>query len=83
MQNVVHFRTQMYFDMYCCAGECSAYPNFTVGFVHIDDVISSHILAMEDGRVTGRLVCSNSVAHWSEIVEMLKANYPSYPITDK
>lgn len=64
-------------------GESSAYPNFTVGFVHIDDVISSHILAMEDGRVTGRLVCSNSVAHWSEIVEMLKANYPSYPITDK
>ncbi|RWR85552.1 tetraketide alpha-pyrone reductase 2-like protein [Cinnamomum micranthum f. kanehirae] len=64
-------------------GECSTYPNFTVGFVHIDDVVSSHILAMEDSRVTGRLVCSNSVAHWSEIIEMLKAKYPSYPITNK
>ncbi|KAJ8631052.1 hypothetical protein MRB53_024375 [Persea americana] len=64
-------------------GECSTYPDFTVGFVHIDDVVSSHILAMEDSRVTGRLVCSNSVAHWSEIIEMLNAKYPSYPITTK
>ncbi|XXG65526.1 hypothetical protein AAC387_Pa05g3205 [Persea americana] len=64
-------------------GEASVYPNFTVGFVHIEDVISCHIVAMEDSRVTGRLICSNTVAHWSEIIEMLKAKYPSYPITDK
>lgn len=69
--------------MSCCVGEASVYPNFTVGFVHIEDVISCHIVAMEDSRVTGRLICSNTVAHWSEIIEMLKAKYPSYPITDK
>ncbi|KAG1334801.1 tetraketide alpha-pyrone reductase 2 [Cocos nucifera] len=64
-------------------GERSDYPNMTVGFVHIDDVVLSHILAMEDSRASGRLVCSSSVAHWSEIVEMLRAKYPYYPIPNK
>eukprot|EP00257_Ricinus_communis_P027887 XP_025015301.1 tetraketide alpha-pyrone reductase 2 isoform X2 [Ricinus communis] len=48
------------------------YPNTTVGFVHIDDVVAAHVLAMENSRASGRLVCSSSVAHWSEIIEMLK-----------
>ncbi|KAJ9163352.1 hypothetical protein P3X46_023029 [Hevea brasiliensis] len=59
------------------------YPNTTVGFVHINDVIVAHILAMEDSRASGRLVCSSSVAHWSEIIEMLRAKYPSYPYENK
>lgn len=66
-----------------CAGELNSYPNFTVGFVHIDDVVSSHILAMEDAAASGRLVCSSEVAHWSEIVEMLRSKYPSYPVVTK
>lgn len=64
-------------------GQISEYPNFTVGFVHIDDVVLSHTLAMEDSKVTGRLICSDKVAHFSDIVAMLKAKYPSYPITNK
>lgn len=64
-------------------GNISWYPNTTVGFVHVDDVIFSHILAMEDSRVSGRLICSGSVAHWSEIVEMIRANNPSYPMPSK
>ncbi|KAJ4835204.1 Tetraketide alpha-pyrone reductase 2 [Turnera subulata] len=59
------------------------YPNTRLGFVHIDDVVRAHILAMEDQRVSGRLVCSSSVAHWSEIIEMLRAKYPSYPYETK
>ncbi|TYG88867.1 hypothetical protein ES288_A12G055200v1 [Gossypium darwinii] len=55
------------------------YPNTTVGFVHIDDVVAAHILAMEECKASGRLVCSSSVAHWTQIIEMLKAKYPSYP----
>ncbi|KAJ4961080.1 hypothetical protein NE237_020990 [Protea cynaroides] len=55
------------------------YPNTTVGFVHIEDVIAAHILAMEESKASGRLICSSTVAHWSEIIEMLKAKYPSYP----
>ncbi|XP_012082086.1 tetraketide alpha-pyrone reductase 2 isoform X1 [Jatropha curcas] len=64
-------------------GSLGQYPNTTVGFVHIDDVIAAHILAMEDSRASGRLVCSSSVAHWSEIIEMLRAKYPSYPYENK
>ncbi|XAR55821.1 hypothetical protein NMG60_11036031 [Bertholletia excelsa] len=59
------------------------YPNTTVGFVHIDDVVGAHILAMEESKASGRLVCSSTVAHWSEIIEMLRAKYPSYPYEDK
>ncbi|PIA36706.1 hypothetical protein AQUCO_03300132v1 [Aquilegia coerulea] len=59
------------------------YPNLTIGFVHIVDVVAAHMLAMEDKRAAGRLICSSSVAHMSEIIEMLKAKYPSYPCATK
>lgn len=59
------------------------YPNCTIGFVHIDDVVTAHILAMESPSASGRLICSADVAHWKEIVEMLKNKYPIYPIADK
>ncbi|CAK8535981.1 unnamed protein product [Lathyrus sativus] len=55
------------------------YPNTTVGFVHIDDVISAHLLAMEEPKASGRLICSSTVSHWSQIIQMLRAKYPSYP----
>ncbi|KAF1889324.1 hypothetical protein Lal_00024647 [Lupinus albus] len=59
------------------------YPNTTVGFVHIDDVIVAHLLAIEEPKASGRLICSSSVAHWSHIIEMLRAQYPSYPYENK
>ncbi|CAL5338774.1 unnamed protein product [Camellia sinensis] len=59
------------------------YSNLTIGFVHVDDVIAAHILAMEESKASGRLICSSSVAHWSEIIDMLRAKYPSYPFEDK
>ncbi|KAL0910607.1 hypothetical protein M5K25_021606 [Dendrobium thyrsiflorum] len=64
-------------------GDYALYPNTTIGFVHIDDVVSAHMLAMEDSRASGRLICSSNVAHWSEIIQMLRAKYPSYPIPNK
>ncbi|XP_038986073.1 tetraketide alpha-pyrone reductase 2-like isoform X2 [Phoenix dactylifera] len=64
-------------------GERPCYPNRKGGFVHIDDAVLGHILAMEESRASGRLICSGSVADWSEIVEMLRAKYPSYPIPNK
>ncbi|CAA6673175.1 unnamed protein product [Spirodela intermedia] len=54
-------------------------PNATIGFVHVDDVVAGHLLAMESGGAAGRLVCSGEVAGWSEVVEMLRKEYPSYP----
>ncbi|KAF3325181.1 tetraketide alpha-pyrone reductase 2 [Carex littledalei] len=64
-------------------GTKRSYPNMTCGFVHIDDVVKCHILAMEDKRASGRLICSGPVVHWSEIVKMLKSKYSKYPITDR
>ncbi|XP_015869234.2 tetraketide alpha-pyrone reductase 2 [Ziziphus jujuba] len=60
-------------------GLIGEYQNTTIGFVHIEDVVRAHILAMEDSRASGRLICSGPVAHLSQIIEMLRAKYPSYP----
>ncbi|KAM4095232.1 hypothetical protein ACJW30_08G014000 [Castanea mollissima] len=64
-------------------GTRGEYPNLTIGFVHIDDVIAAHILAMDEKKAFGRLICSGSVAHWSQVIEMLRAKYPSYPFENK
>ena len=54
-----------------------------VGFTHVDDVVAGNILAMENSKATGRLVCSGPAAHWSQIIKMLRAKYPSYPYENK
>ncbi|XP_071694222.1 tetraketide alpha-pyrone reductase 2-like isoform X2 [Rutidosis leptorrhynchoides] len=64
-------------------GALEEYPNTTVGFVHIDDVVAAHIIAMENKEAAGRVICSSTVAHWSEVLQMLKSKYPSYPYIDK
>ncbi|XP_028768232.1 tetraketide alpha-pyrone reductase 2-like isoform X2 [Neltuma alba] len=60
-------------------GRRGEYPNQAIGFVHIDDVVSAHLIAMQEPKASGRLVCSGPVAHWSNIIHMLRATYPSYP----
>ncbi|GLJ09509.1 hypothetical protein SUGI_0110920 [Cryptomeria japonica] len=64
-------------------GNNKTYPDLRLGFVHIDDVIAAHILAMEVPSASGRIICSGAVAHWEEIVKMLKEKYPMYPIADQ
>ncbi|KAB5538213.1 hypothetical protein DKX38_015746 [Salix brachista] len=64
-------------------GSRGEYPNMAVGFTHVDDVVAGNILAMENRIATGRLVCSGPVAHWSQIIKMLRAKYPSYPYENK
>lgn len=59
------------------------YPNTTVGFVHINDVVDAHILAMVEPKASGRLICSGPVAHWSDIIQMLKVKHHSYPYIEK
>lgn len=51
--------------------------------MHIDDVVAAQILAMEEPKASGRILCSSSVAHWSEIIEMLRIKYPLYPFETK
>lgn len=70
-------------DLLLFLGLAEEYPNTTIGFVHIEDVVNAHILAMEESKASGRLICSSSVAHWSEIIGILRARYPSYPYVTK
>lgn len=46
-------------------------------------MVGAHLLAMEEPKASGRLVCSSTVAHWSQIIEMLQSQYPSYPYEKK
>ncbi|XP_010460375.1 PREDICTED: tetraketide alpha-pyrone reductase 2-like isoform X2 [Camelina sativa] len=64
-------------------GARGSYPNFRGGFVHIDDVVAAQILAMEEPKASERILCSSSMAHWSEIIEMLRIKYPLYPFETK
>ncbi|KAK9105707.1 hypothetical protein Scep_022551 [Stephania cephalantha] len=73
----------LYLILALIKGKLGEFPNQRLGFVHIDDVVASHILGMEERKASGRLICSSTVVHWSEIIEMLKDKYPFYPYENK
>ncbi|XP_078428496.1 tetraketide alpha-pyrone reductase 2-like [Wolffia australiana] len=64
-------------------GEIKSYPKATIGFVHVEDVATAHLLAMESAAAAGRLVCSGDVARWEDIVDVLRRHHPSLPIPTK
>ncbi|KAL6600559.1 hypothetical protein ACP70R_045359 [Stipagrostis hirtigluma subsp. patula] len=51
-----------------------------MGYVHIDDVATSHILAYETAGATGRYLCSSAVLDTNELVSFLADRYPKLPI---
>ncbi|CAL5063637.1 unnamed protein product [Urochloa decumbens] len=51
-----------------------------MGYVHIDDVASSHILVYETPEATGRYLCSSVVLDNNELVSFLGKRYPIFPI---
>ncbi|KAL8536266.1 hypothetical protein ACS0TY_011771 [Phlomoides rotata] len=51
-----------------------------MGYVHIDDVATSHILMYENEDAKGRYLCSSSVLDNNELVMILSARYPALPI---
>lgn len=51
-----------------------------MGYVHIDDVASSHILVYETREATGRYLCSSVVLDNDELVSFLAKRYPVFPI---
>ncbi|KAK6803939.1 hypothetical protein RDI58_001723 [Solanum bulbocastanum] len=64
-------------------GMIGEYANRRLGFVHIEDVVGAHILVMEEQKASGRYICSNSVRHMSQINDLLRTKYPSYPHENK
>ncbi|XP_071738586.1 phenylacetaldehyde reductase-like [Rutidosis leptorrhynchoides] len=59
------------------------YPNASFGWVNVKDVANAHIKAFEIPSASGRYCLVERVAHYSEIVEILRKHYPSYPIPEK
>lgn len=67
----------------CLNGSSSTYPNAVLGWVHVKDVAEAHILAFEVPTASGRYICAERVAHYEEIMEILRKLYPDYPIPTK
>ncbi|CAA2992236.1 cinnamoyl- reductase 1-like [Olea europaea subsp. europaea] len=59
------------------------YPNATFGWVNVKDVANAHILAFENPSANGRYCLVERVAHFSEIVQILRELYPSLPLPEK
>ncbi|CAN6483297.1 unnamed protein product [Victoria cruziana] len=59
------------------------YPNATFGYVNVKDVAEAHVLAFEDSSANGRYCLVESVAHYSDIVKVLKEPYPDYKLPAK
>ncbi|XP_058213824.1 tetraketide alpha-pyrone reductase 1-like [Rhododendron vialii] len=51
-----------------------------MGYVHIDDVARCHILVYEHKKAHGRYLCSSIVLDNNELVSMLSARYPNFPL---
>ncbi|KAL8055514.1 hypothetical protein ABFX02_04G060800 [Erythranthe guttata] len=60
-----------------------AYPNVTSGWVNVKDVANAHILAFENPSANGRYCMVESVAHFSEIVNILRGLYPTFRLPEK
>ncbi|KAK6144051.1 hypothetical protein DH2020_020871 [Rehmannia glutinosa] len=59
------------------------YPNNTVGWINVKDVAYAHILAFENPSANGRYNLAERVAHYSEIVEILRQLYPTMQLPQK
>ncbi|OAE24890.1 hypothetical protein AXG93_2931s1330 [Marchantia polymorpha subsp. ruderalis] len=62
--------------LYLVQGRTEIYPNQIIGFVHIDDVVSAHILVYEKSEACGRYICSSLTAHWREILSAIRKKFP-------
>ncbi|KAF9601750.1 hypothetical protein IFM89_022864 [Coptis chinensis] len=59
------------------------YPNLSFGWVDVRDVVNAHILAFEVPSAHGRYCVVDRVAHFSEIVKILRELYPHIQLPEK
>ncbi|KAI9078260.1 hypothetical protein K1719_039762 [Acacia pycnantha] len=59
------------------------FPNFTYGMINVKDVANAHVQAFEIGSASGRYVLVESVAHLSDVVEILRELYPTLQLPEK
>ncbi|KAL6563075.1 NADPH-cytochrome p450 reductase [Orobanche hederae] len=64
-------------------GSAKTYANSTQAYVHVKDVALAHILLFETPAASGRYLCTESVLHRGDVVEILANFFPEYPIPIK
>ncbi|KAF2312067.1 hypothetical protein GH714_027934 [Hevea brasiliensis] len=61
----------------------NTFPNATFGWVNVKDVANAHIQALEIPSANGRYCLVERVAHYSEVVNMLRELYPDFQLPEK
>ncbi|XP_010519769.1 PREDICTED: cinnamoyl-CoA reductase 1-like [Tarenaya hassleriana] len=59
------------------------FPNSSFGWVNVKDVANAHILAFENPSANGRYCLVESVAHHSEVVNILRELFPNLQLPEK
>jgi len=59
------------------------FKNDRLGWVDVRDVANAHILAYENASANGRYLLVERVAHYSEIVKILRDLYPTLQLPEK
>ncbi|KAK3026339.1 hypothetical protein RJ639_042636 [Escallonia herrerae] len=59
------------------------FPNSSLGWVNVKDVANAHIQAFEIPSAEGRYCLVERVAHFSEVVDILRKLYPSYKLPEE
>ncbi|KAJ8574465.1 hypothetical protein K7X08_026270 [Anisodus acutangulus] len=59
------------------------YQNATFAWVNVKDVALAHVLAFENPSANGRYLMVESVAHYSELVKILRELYPTMKLPEK
>ncbi|KAK4777767.1 hypothetical protein SAY87_017954 [Trapa incisa] len=60
-----------------------AFPNASFGWVNVKDVANAHIQAFEISSASGRHCIVERVAHYSEVVRVLRELYPDIKFPEK
>lgn len=68
---------------FCFTAGAETYPNATLGWVNVKDVALAHILAFENHSANGRYLMVEAVAHYSELVKILREHYPTMKLPEK
>ncbi|XP_068669464.1 cinnamoyl-CoA reductase 1-like [Aristolochia californica] len=56
------------------------YENFYMGSVHVKDVALAHILLYENSSASGRHLCLESIAHFSDFAAKVAELFPEYKV---
>ena len=59
------------------------FPNASFGWISVKDVANAHIQAFELPSASGRYCLVERVAHYSEVVKVLRELYPDLQLPEK